>query len=169
MTPEEFCDHYRDGLTASSITEGHEWEMVGQARTALVCKKITWFLDNIKCAPYYLDINSLPWVFLTQRLGAFHKIEDQLCIVDANEQKRNHIRNLEAELDPHGNSNPCAPYHTPAGESPGSWNEGYGDNFNGSNVALPLQVVSTGNASAPFQWPDLYKDELLDTVTRGED
>ena len=53
MTPEEFCDHYRDGLTASGITEGHEREMVGQARTALVCKKITWFLDNIKCAPYF--------------------------------------------------------------------------------------------------------------------
>ena len=24
MIPEEFCDHYRDGLTASSITEGHK-------------------------------------------------------------------------------------------------------------------------------------------------
>ena len=32
-TPEEFCDHYRDGLTASGVIEGHEREMVGQART----------------------------------------------------------------------------------------------------------------------------------------
>ena len=34
MTPEEFCDRYRDGLTASGVTEGHEREMVAQARTA---------------------------------------------------------------------------------------------------------------------------------------
>ena len=24
MTPEEFCDRYRDGLTAGSVTEGHD-------------------------------------------------------------------------------------------------------------------------------------------------
>ena len=34
MTPEEFCDRYRDGLTAGGVTEGHDREMVAQARTA---------------------------------------------------------------------------------------------------------------------------------------
>jgi len=34
MTPEEFIDRYREGLTAGGATEGHEREMVGQARTA---------------------------------------------------------------------------------------------------------------------------------------
>ena len=34
MTPEEFCDRYRDGLTVSGVTKGHEREMVVQARTA---------------------------------------------------------------------------------------------------------------------------------------
>ena len=34
MTLEEFCDRYRDGLTASGVTEGHDREMVAQARTA---------------------------------------------------------------------------------------------------------------------------------------
>ena len=118
---------------------------------------------------YYLGINSLSQVFLTQRLGAFHKFEDQLRIVDTDEQKRNRVRDSEAELDPRGNSDPYAPYHTPAGESAGSWNEGYGDDFNGSNAALPLQVVSTGNASAPFQRPDLYEDEFENKSIQSEE
>jgi chitin synthase len=32
MTPEEFCDRYRDGLTTNGVTKGNEREMVGQAR-----------------------------------------------------------------------------------------------------------------------------------------
>jgi hypothetical protein len=79
-------------------------------------------LDNIKYAIFYcsyfsLDNNIRSQVFLTQR--AFHKLEDQLCIVDADEQKRNRVRDSEAGLDPRGNGDPYAPYHTPAGESAG--------------------------------------------------
>ena len=32
--PGGICDRYREGLTAGGDTEGHEREMVGQARTA---------------------------------------------------------------------------------------------------------------------------------------
>ena len=34
MTPEEFCERYRDGLTAGGVTESHDQEMVARARTA---------------------------------------------------------------------------------------------------------------------------------------
>jgi chitin synthase len=34
MTPEEFCDRYREGLNAAGVTEGSTRELVGQARTA---------------------------------------------------------------------------------------------------------------------------------------
>ena len=88
--------------------------MVGQARTAfgLGEKALVLGQHNIfHCSYYSLDINILSQVFLTQR--AFHKFEDQLRIVDADEQKRNCVRDSEAGLDPRGNSDPYAPYHTP--------------------------------------------------------
>ena len=77
--PEEFCDCYRDGLTASGITEGHEREMVGQARTAFGLGEKDLVLGQHKVrlfhsSNYSLDINILSQVFLTQR--AFHKFED---------------------------------------------------------------------------------------------
>lgn len=99
-------------------------------------------------------------VFLTQH--AFHKFEDQLRIVDADEQKRNRVRDSEAGLEPRGNSDPYAPYLSPSPEGAGPWNEGYGDN-NLSSAALPLV------SNAPFQRPDLYEDEYENKSAQSED
>ena len=165
MTPEEFCDRYRDGLTASSVTQGHERELVGQARTAFGLGEKDLVLGQHKVCTFhfsYQSVNTLSQVFLTQR--AFHKFEDQLRIVDVDEQKRNRVRDSEAGLDPRGNSDPYAPYHAPAGEGTGPWNGGYGDNFNTSSAALPLVANAT-----PFQRPDLYEDEFENKSIQSED
>jgi hypothetical protein len=37
-------------------------------------------------------------------------------VVDADEQKRNRVRDSEAGLDPRGNGDPYAPCHAPSGE-----------------------------------------------------
>ena len=85
---------------------------------------------------------------------AFHKFEDQLRTRDVNEQKRNHLRDAEGGLDPHGISDPYAPYRVPTDElSAGPWNEVYRDAYNTSNQALPLVANAT-----PFQRSDLYDD-----------
>ena len=55
MTPEEFCDRYRDGLTASGITEGHEREMVAQARTAFGLGKKHLVLEH-KVSMFYFSL-----------------------------------------------------------------------------------------------------------------
>jgi chitin synthase len=90
--------------------------------------------------------------------------EDQLRIVDADEQKRNRVREAESGLEPRGRGDPYAPYHSPNGEGAGRpWNEGYGDSYNISNAALPLV------SNAPFQRPDLYEDELENKSIQSED
>ena len=101
-------------------------------------------------------------MFLTQR--AFHKFEDQLRVVDVDEQKRNRVRDSEVGIDPRGNNDPYSPYHAPPGESGGPWNEGYGDNYNNSNAALPLVANAT-----PFQRPDLYEDDFENKSVQSED
>jgi chitin synthase len=93
-------------------------------------------------------------VFLTQR--AFHKFEDQLRFTDS-EEKRNRLRDAE---DPRGNSDPYAPYHAPTED----WNEGYLDNDNNSNAALPLVANAT-----PFQQSDLYEDDFESKSAQSED
>jgi chitin synthase len=89
---------------------------------------------------------------------AFHKFEDQLRSQDVEEQKRNRLRDAEAEagLSPRGLGDPYAPYRSPNDDSdPASpfWAGGF-EGFNGSTQALPL----VANAS-PFQRADLYDDE----------
>ena len=85
---------------------------------------------------------------------AFHLFEDQLRSRDVEEQKRNKIRDAEAEagLDPRGIADPYAPYRSPGEELDPGWG-GYSDNMNGSSQALPL----VANAS-PFQRADLYNN-----------
>lgn len=92
-------------------------------------------------------------MFLSQR--AFHLLEDQLRSRDVEEQKRNRIRDAEAEagLDPRGMADPYAPYRSPGEELDVNWGA-YSDNANGSSQALPL----VANAS-PFQRADLYDDD----------
>lgn len=91
-------------------------------------------------------------MFLSQK--AFHLFEDQLRSRDVEEQKRNRIREVEAEagLDPRGITDPYAPYRSPAEELDPGWG-GYSDHMNGSTQALPL----VANAS-PFQRADLYNN-----------
>lgn len=81
--------------------------------------------------------------------------EDHLRSRDVEEQKRNRIRDAEAEagLDPRGLSDPYAPYRSPGEEADPGWGA-YSDNVHGSSQALPL----VANAS-PFQRAGLYNDD----------
>ena len=60
MTPEEFCERYRDGLTTGGITEGHDREMVAQARTAfgLGDKDLVLGKHKVSCVPLFIIILS---------------------------------------------------------------------------------------------------------------
>ncbi|KAG2336698.1 P-loop containing nucleoside triphosphate hydrolase protein [Suillus weaverae] len=131
MTPEEFCQRYRDPISALGISEGTPRERVEQTRTALLLKE--W------------DV-----AFLSQT--ACHSREDSICASDVEEQKCHRVRDAEAEagLDVHGFGDPYAPY-----PSPGA-NNGEESPFINAflNPALPL--VSD---AFPFQRADLYDDE----------
>lgn len=87
---------------------------------------------------------------------AFHKFEDQLRSRDMDEQKRDRLRDAEAEagLDPRGLHDPYAPYRSPHEEMDSSWGNNYSDAYANSNQALPL----VANAS-PFQRADLYEED----------
>ena len=81
-------------------------------------------------------------MFLSQ--VASHQLEDQLWSHDVEEQKRNRIRDEEAEagLDPRGLDDPYAPYRIPNDDlEPSPWGNGYQEAFNNSNQALPLVSV----------------------------
>lgn len=93
-------------------------------------------------------------MFLSQ--AAFHKFEDILRSKDVEEQKRNRIREAEAEAGLNARGDPYGPYpSTPDAEAP--WQAGYGENYNSSNQALPL----VANAS-PFQRGNMYDDEYAE-------
>ena len=103
MTLEEFCERYRDGLTTGGITEGHDREMVAQARTAfgLGDKDLVLGKHKVSCVPLFIiiflfsrDKTFFHKVFLMQQ--AFHKFEDQLRSIDVEERKRNCICDSEA-------------------------------------------------------------------------
>ncbi|KAF5373421.1 hypothetical protein D9615_009450 [Tricholomella constricta] len=146
MTPEEFCERYKMSLEAGGVTEGASSEKVQQARTVFGLTEKDLVLGQHK-------------VFLSHL--AFHTLEDQLRSRDVEEQKRNRMRDAEAEagLNPRGIADPYAPYLTPgldAGElSPTPW--AYGEPDNSSNQALPL----VANAS-PFQRADMYDNDDYD-------
>ncbi|KAF9442722.1 glycosyltransferase family 2 protein [Macrolepiota fuliginosa MF-IS2] len=141
MTPNEFCARYREGLDAAGVSEGDGRERAEQARTAFGLGERDLVVGVHK-------------VFLSQR--AFHLLEDQLRSRDVEEQKRNKIRDAEAEagLDPRGIADPYAPYRSPGEDLDPHWG-GYGnDNLNTSSQRLPL----VANAS-PFQRADLYGND----------
>jgi hypothetical protein len=95
--------------------------------------------------------NFFSQVFLTQR--AFHKFEDRLRIIDADEQKRNRVRDAEAGLEPHGRSDPYAPYHSPNGEGTGRpWNEG-------------METVTTFPMRHYHSYPTRLSSDLICTRT----
>ncbi|KAG1744846.1 glycosyltransferase family 2 protein [Suillus lakei] len=148
MTPEEFCQRYRDPISAVGISEGAPRERVEQTRTALSLRERDIVLGQYK-------------VFLSQ--AAFHSLEDRIRASDVEEQKRNRIRDAEAEagLDVRGFGDPYAPY-----SSPGANNGEESPFVNAfSDPALPL----VSNAS-PFQRGDLYDDEYDERKSfRSED
>jgi chitin synthase len=95
-------------------------------------------------------------VFLSQK--AFHKLEDYLRSTDSEEQKRNRMRDAEAEagLDGRAGSDMFAPYPSPGVQdsNPASPNLGaYADPFGQSSQQLPL----VANAS-PFTRGGMYDD-----------
>lgn len=143
MTPDEFVERYKDTLATVGVIEGSPQELMEQAKTALGLEGRDLVIGQHK-------------IFLSHM--AFHKFEDQLRAGDAEEQKRNRLRDAEAEagLDPRGLSDPYAPYASQIGED-SPWDAGYGDAFNSSSQALPL----VSNAQ-PFQRADLYDDEYED-------
>jgi chitin synthase len=59
MTPEEICNCYRDGLTAGGVTEGHDQEMVAQARTAFGLGEKDLVLGQHKVGLFHCSYYSL--------------------------------------------------------------------------------------------------------------
>ncbi|KAJ8519110.1 hypothetical protein ONZ45_g3931 [Pleurotus djamor] len=149
MTPDEFCERYKEGLVAAGVSEGTPQEWVQQARTAL-------------------GMNDKDIVFLSQ--AAFHRLEDHIRSRDVEEQKRNRIKDAEAGAGLAAGAgalgDPYGPYSSPGAEGDASpWAGGYSDPFNTSNQALPL----VSNAS-PFQRADLYDDDADEQKSlRSED
>ena len=66
MTPEEFCDRYREGLAAGGVTEGHGREMVGQARTTFGLGEKDLVLGQHKVGMFIVDI-------IISRFKFFHR------------------------------------------------------------------------------------------------
>ncbi|KAF5344589.1 hypothetical protein D9758_013900 [Tetrapyrgos nigripes] len=146
MTPEEFVDRYKDALASVGVVAaGDDRAAIDQAKDAFGLGDNDIVTGNHK-------------VFLSH--NAFHIFEDNLRGQDVEEQKRNRIRDAEAEagLDPRGISDPYAPYPHPNADGESSpWVGGYGDAYNTSSQQLPL----VANAS-PFQRADLYADDPED-------
>lgn len=90
---------------------------------------------------------------------AFHRLEDHLRASDVEEQKRNRLRDAEADagLDPRGISDPYGPYSVHDEISPPIGTVGYNDPFAHSNQALPLVAHAS-----PFQRADLYGDDFVE-------
>ncbi|THU93370.1 glycosyltransferase family 2 protein [Dendrothele bispora CBS 962.96] len=143
MTPQEFCDRYKDALgSAGVVVAGNERAAVEQSKGAFGLGDGDIVLGTHK-------------VFLSH--SAFHVFEDHIRSQDVEEQKRNRLRDAEAEagLDPRSLNDPYAPYPHPGAEGePSPWAGSYGDNLNVSSQRLPL----VANAS-PFQRADMYNDE----------
>ncbi|KAL0064519.1 hypothetical protein AAF712_008577 [Marasmius tenuissimus] len=123
MTPDEFCESYGEGLADVGVVEGTEKERVQWARTAFGLESVDIVLGNQQ-------------VYLLQ--APFHLLEDQLRSRDVEEQKRNRLRDAEAEvgLGPRALADPYAPYHSPgldAAEGDDPWAAGCGDAFNVSS------------------------------------
>ena len=66
MTPEEFCDRYKEGLAAAGVSEGHEREMVGQARAVYGLGEKDLVLGQHKVSMFIIHI-------ILSRLKFFHR------------------------------------------------------------------------------------------------
>ncbi|KAF8416231.1 P-loop containing nucleoside triphosphate hydrolase protein [Boletus edulis BED1] len=129
------------GLTLDEFCTRSAKEKVEQTRNTLGLQETDIVLGQFK-------------VFLSQ--AAFHSLEDRLRSLDVEEQKRNRLRDAEAEagLDVRSIGNPYAPY-----TSPGLPPDDYADPYN--QVSSQAHVPLVANAS-PFQRGNLYEDDYED-------
>ncbi|KAF8549909.1 hypothetical protein OG21DRAFT_532222, partial [Imleria badia] len=108
LTPEEFCARYKDPMAKLGIVDGSAKEKVEQTRNVLGLQEIDMVLGQYK-------------VFLSQ--AAFHSLGDRIRALDVEEQKRNRLRDAEAEagIDVRSIGDPYA--------SPGLPPDNYADPF----------------------------------------
>ena len=171
MTPDEFCERYKEPLDSVGVVEGDARERTLQAATAFSFGERDIVLGQHKVSlsnglARALLIFGYMQVFLTQR--AFQTLEDELRSRDSEEQKRNRIRDAEAEagVDLRGIPDIYAPYPSPVveGRSVGDaspFSPAFGD---ASKEALPLVAHAS-----PFQRADLYEDEYEERQTLRSD
>ncbi|KAG6377810.1 P-loop containing nucleoside triphosphate hydrolase protein [Boletus reticuloceps] len=121
LTLDEFCTRYREPMAKMGVMDGSTKEKVEQTRNALSLQETDIVLGQYK-------------VFLSQ--PAFHSLEDRLRSLDVEEQKRNRLRDAEAEagIDVRSIGNPYAPY-----ASPGLPPDDYADLYNQVANPSPFQ------------------------------
>ncbi|KAF8447874.1 P-loop containing nucleoside triphosphate hydrolase protein [Boletus edulis BED1] len=141
LTLDEFCTRYGEPMAKMGVMDGSAKEKVEQTRNVLGLQETDIVLGQYK-------------VFLSQ--AAFHSLEDRLRSLDVEEQKRNRLRDAEAEagLDVRSIGDPYAPY-----ASPGLPPDDYADSYN--QVSSQAHVPLVANAS-PFQRGNLYEDDYED-------
>ncbi|KAH0840080.1 hypothetical protein J3R83DRAFT_1047 [Lanmaoa asiatica] len=130
------------------VVDGSAKEKVEQTRNILGLQEIEIVLRQYK-------------VFLSQ--SAFLSLEDRIRALDVEEQKRNRLRDAEAEagINLRSTGDPYAPY-----ASPGLPPDDYADPFN--QVSSQAHVPLVANAS-PFQREYLYDDEYEDRKSLRSD
>ncbi|KAF9232203.1 P-loop containing nucleoside triphosphate hydrolase protein [Melanogaster broomeanus] len=125
MTPDEFCGRYKELIGKIGVADGSAREKVERTREMLGLKEFELVLGQYK-------------VFLSQ--AAFHSLEDHIRSLDVEEQKRNRLRDAEAEagVDVRSIGDPYAPYPSPG--FPGE-DSPYVDAFNqeSSQARVPLR------------------------------
>ncbi|QRV84830.1 chitin synthase [Ceratobasidium sp. AG-Ba] len=157
MTPAEFLERYKDTVGKADLGEGEggmgDAERISRVRLMLDVGESGIVVGKEK-------------VFLSH--AAFHKLENPLRAGDMEEQKRNRLREMEAEagFEPRA-ADPYAPYPSP-GMEPNSPYYG-GDTFGQSSQALPLVSNAQGaplmGAGQAYMYDD---DKSFQTNDRGE-
>ncbi|KAF8688556.1 TRAFAC class myosin-kinesin ATPase superfamily Myosin family, partial [Rhizoctonia solani] len=148
MTAEEFLDRYKETVVKADVSEG-EGGMDEAARVGRVRVMLGLSEGDI--------VKGQEKVFLSH--AAFHKLENPLRAQDLEEQKRNKLREMEAEagFEPRV-ADPYAPYPSP-GMEPHSPYYGGGNAYDQSSQHIPL--VSNAQ-STPLMAPQagfMYDDD----------
>ncbi|KAG9095195.1 hypothetical protein FS749_010895 [Ceratobasidium sp. UAMH 11750] len=158
MTPAEFLDRYKDTVGKADLGEGEggmgDADRIGRVRLLLGVGEGELVVGKEK-------------VFLSH--AAFHKLENPLRAGDIEEQKRNRLREMEAEagFEPRA-ADPYAPYPSP-GMEPNSPYYGGDSAFGHSSQQLPLVSNAQGAplmgaAQAAYLYDD---DKSFQTDDRG--
>lgn len=143
MTFAEFFDRYRETLVLAGA---------GDAGEGAVTERVAIVKQGLGLGPNDIVVGQNK-IYLTQR--AFHRFEDPLRAGDVEEQKRNRMKDAEADAGITATGDTFSPYNAglPSGENTPYITGPYGDPFgqSGSQAALPL----VANAQ-PFQRADMY-------------